>query len=123
MKKVILVLDDDESTRQTISAVFEGRGHKVLALPNVPEAISAVRTEHIDLALVDIKMPIVDGYEFCEFLRKIEKYSDIPIVIVTGEEERYGRKEAEFLKIEAFIDKPFKPMELVAKVEKILAGA
>jgi twitching motility two-component system response regulator PilG len=123
VKKAILVLDDDENTRQTILAIFEGRGYEVVACSNVPEAISAVRREHVDLALVDIKMPIVDGYEFCEFLRKTDKYSNIAIVIVTGEEERYGREEAESLKIEAFIDKPFKPMELVAKVEKILAGA
>ncbi len=122
MKKTVLVLDDDKVARRMVSAVFEERGYKVIAFSSVAEAISAVRREHVDITLVDIKMPMVDGYKFCKFLRKKDEYSNIPIVVVTGEEERYGRGEAHALKVEAFIRKPFNPMELVAKVDEILGG-
>ena len=120
MKKVILVLDDDENMRQAISALLDQQGYKVVEVENVPSAVNAVRREDIKLAIIDIKMPIVDGYKFCEFLRKTNKYSHIPIVIVTGEEKRYGRETAELLNIEAFMEKPFNPIDLVAKVKEIL---
>ena len=120
MKKVILVLDDDENARQAISALLDQDGYKVLEVSNVPSAVNVVRREDIELAIIDIKMPIVDGYKFCEFLRKTNKYSHIPIVIVTGEEKRYGRETAQLLNIEAFIEKPFNPIGLVAKVKEIL---
>jgi len=119
VKKVILVLEDDKSTRESISSVFNQQGYEVIETSSVPEAIIAVRSKHIDLAIVDIKMPIVDGYKFCDFLRGIDKYSRIPIVVVTAEEKRYGKEKAQSLKIEAFIEKPFALPDLVAKVKQI----
>ena len=120
MKKVILVLEDDKNIRKSISSVFNQQGYEVIEVSSVPEAIIAVRSKHIDLAVVDIKMPIVDGYKFCDFLRGIDKYSRIPIVVVTAEEKRYGKEKAQSLKIEAFIEKPFALPYLLAKVKQIL---
>ncbi len=123
MKKVILILDDDELARRTLGVIFSQEDYEVLEVPNVPEAINTVRTKHIDLAIVDIKMPIVDGYRFCEFLRRTKKYSHIPIVILTGEEKRYGREEAQELEVEAFIEKPYDSHSLIRKVRQILSGS
>ena len=120
MKKVILVLEDDRDAMKVTSTVFQQEGYKVVEAVSVPEAVTAVRTERIDLAVIDIKMPIVDGYEFCKFLRRGETYSHIPIVIVTGEERRYGKETAENLKIEEFIEKPYDPRTLAEKAKKIL---
>jgi DNA-binding response OmpR family regulator len=123
VKKVILVLDDDELARRTLGLIFSQEGYEVLELPNVPEAINMVRTRHVDLAIVDIKMPIVDGYKFCEFLRGAKKYSHIPIIILTGEEKRYGKGEAQELAIEDFIEKPYDSHSLIRKVRQILSGS
>ena len=120
MKKVILVLEDDKDTMQVTSTVFQQEGYKVIEAASVPEAITTVRTQHIDLAVIDIKMPIIDGYEFCKFLRRGEKYSHIPIMIVTGEEKRYGKETAQMLKIEEFVEKPYDPKTLAEKAKKIL---
>jgi len=123
MKKIILVLDDDEVARRALGAIFESAGHEVILISNVPEAINVVREGHIDLAVVDIKMPVFDGYKFCEFLRKTKTHSKIPIVILTGEKERYGKTDAWILKVEAFLEKPFDPRGLVIKVNKLLSAA
>ena len=120
MKKVILVLEDDKDTMQVTSTVFQQEGYKVIEAASVPEAVTAVRTQHIDLAVIDIKMPIIDGYEFCEYLRRGKKYSHIPIMIVTGEEKRYGKETAQNLKIEEFIEKPYDPKNLAEKAKTIL---
>ena len=58
-KKVILILEDDKDARQTMSDRLEYVGYRVLEASSVPEAINAVRTENVALAIVDIKMPIV----------------------------------------------------------------
>ena len=121
MMGTILILDDDENTRRTLTDIFTEGGFEILEAPNVPEAINTVRAKRIDLAIVDIKMPIVDGYKFCEFLRNSEKHSHIPIIILTAAEKRYGRGKAKRFKIEAFVEKPFDPENLIAKVNKILS--
>ncbi len=122
MKRVILILDDDESTRGALTGILTEGGFETLETTNVPEAINTIRAKRIDLAIVDIKMPIVDGYEFCKFLRNSGQYSHIPIVILTAEEKRYGTEKAKQLKIEAFVEKPFDPDNLIAKVKKILSS-
>ena len=120
MARAILVLEDNETMREAVCAVLEQAGYKVIEAAGVPVAVNILRSQHIDLAIIDLKMPIVDGYKFCEFMRKTSKYSDIPIIIITAEEKRYGRETAEFLKLEAYMEKPFSPIDLLAKVKEIL---
>jgi len=118
--KVILIVDDDRGTRESMKYAFETEGYKVFTAGNVAEAIAVVRTHHVDLAVVDLKMPIVGGYNFCEYLKKRERYAHVGVIILTGAEERYGREEAEELGIDAYLDKPIEHRELMRVVHRIL---
>jgi chemotaxis family two-component system response regulator PixG len=82
-----------------------------------------VRNEDIDLAIVDIMMPIVDGYQFCSWLRNRKKTSETPIIVLTGQEERYGRERAEALKVSRFMTKPFGVDELLSAVSECIRKA
>jgi CheY-like chemotaxis protein len=112
----ILVLEDDADVAELLAAALKGAGHSVLTASSVPRAITMVRTKDIDLAIVDIMMPIVDGYQFCSWLRNRKKTAQTPIIILTGQEERYGRERAEALKVSRFMTKPFEVDELLSAV-------
>jgi len=112
----ILVLEDDADVAELVAAALKAAGHSVLTASSVPRAITMVRNEDIDLAIVDIMMPIVDGYQFCSWLRNRKKTARTPIIVLTGQEERYGRERAEALKVSRFMTKPFEVDELLSAV-------
>ena len=79
----ILVADDDKNTRILLKAVLEGEGYTVLLAEDGALALKALEREHIDLVVLDIMMPHMDGYEFTEALR--ESGSELPILMVSGQ--------------------------------------
>jgi DNA-binding response OmpR family regulator len=123
MASRILVLEDDADVAELVAAALKAAGHSVITASSVPRAITMVRNEDIDLAIVDIMMPIVDGYQFCSWLRNRKKTSETPIIVLTGQEERYGRERAEALKVSRFMTKPFGVDELLSAVSECIRKA
>ena len=120
MPAKILVLEDDADIANLIESTLKGVGHEVVKAPNVSRAMTVVRQEDISAAIVDLMMPIVDGYQFCTWARRRSKTANLPIIIVTAHEERYGRERAEGLGIKYFIPKPFEVQDLLKAVAQAL---
>ena len=78
----ILVIDDDKNTRRLMRAVLEGDGYTVTTACDGEEALSVMDREHIDLAILDIMMPRMDGYEFTKTLRSAN--NELPILMVSA---------------------------------------
>ena len=83
----ILVVDDDKNTRRLLRAVLEGEHYTVSTAADGEEALALLDREHIDLAVMDIMMPRMDGYQFTSMLR--ENSSDLPILMVTAKQNGY----------------------------------
>lgn len=114
----ILVVDDERNIRLTLSRVFEGMGFAVHTARNGPEALGIVNRERVDLALVDLMLPGMDGLTL---LRRIRVHApQVPVVVFTA----HGSAEvaAEAIKLGAvdFVRKPFTPREIRALVRKIM---
>lgn len=86
----ILVADDDKNTRKFMRAVLEAEGYTVSAAENGEEALAIMESEYIDLAVVDITMPKMDGYEFTAALREVK--SKLPILMVSAKQLSSDRK-------------------------------
>jgi len=117
-QKNILVVDDDKSVRTTFSSVLRKEGYRVTAVQNGYEAIKAIAEESFDLALVDLRMPGLDGIEV---LKKIKtRRPQTRVIIFTGYGSVTTAVEAMRKGATDYLNKPFSPHELKAGVEKAL---
>ncbi len=116
--KRILAVDDNEQTLQIVRLTLERAGFDVVTALSGKEALQIIRRKGLPhLALVDLNMPIMNGFEFC---KKLSEFSDVPVVMLTavGEEEKIV--EGINQHAEDYIIKPFRPQELVARINRIL---
>jgi len=117
MKKV-LVIDDEPDTLELVKLVLEKGGFTAMLAKNGKEALSQIETTEPDIVLLDIMMPDMDGWEV---FRKIkEKYSHVPIAILTAKAQNIDRLLGlHVLKADDYITKPFGKNELIDRVRKL----
>jgi len=119
--KNILVADDSATMRKMIMACLKQiKGAKFVEVSNGLEAIEQIAIKEIDLVTLDLNMPDIHGLEVLNFIRKHDKFKDIPVVVITTKKDDTSRKAALNLGATVYITKPFKPEELLSSVEKIL---
>lgn len=115
----ILVVDDTPQNVRLLEAVLSPLGHRIVTATNGQEALEAVAREGPDLVLLDIQMPVMDGYETCRRLRGDEATVALPVVMITasGDSEKVKGLECG---ADDFIAKPFDASELRARVKSML---
>lgn len=121
MKK-ILIVDDENEVRELIKASLKKTEYTTLLAASGKEALSICETDKPDLILLDIAMPMMDGYQVCEKLKQGANTKDIPVLFLTGKDldprgiiERY-----ESLGACGYIPKPSTLKELLDKIKEIL---
>lgn len=114
----ILVVDDDPIVLRLVSEKLERAGFEVFTAMSGPQALELLECRGLPhLAIIDINMPGMDGFEFCQV---VQSYSDLPVIMLTAvdEEETIIRGIEHYA--EDYITKPFSPRELVARVQRVL---
>ena len=117
----ILVADDDKNTRILLKAVLEGEGYTVLLAEDGALALKALEREHIDLVVLDIMMPHMDGYEFTEALR--ESGSELPILMVSAKQLPADRHKGFLVGTDDDITKPIDEKEMLLRIKALLRRA
>ncbi len=116
--KKILVADDEPRLRRLIHDYLTGAGYEPVCVPDGTEALSALRTDpEIALAILDVMMPGMDGYEVCRSLRE---FSAIPVIMLTARSTEHDELEGFQAGADEYVTKPFSPRTLVARVDAIL---
>ena len=107
-KHKILIVDDSEMNREILSAIL-GNEFDILEASNGEECISAIREYGINISLVllDIVMPVMDGFEVLEFMNKYEWINDIPVIMISSEDSVASVKKAYEMGVSDYINRPF----------------
>lgn len=117
MDKSILLVEDEKRMRILLSDYLKKEGFKYLEASNGIEAIDLFNKEKVDLVVLDIMMPFMDGWELCKAIRKI---SDVPIIILTARSEEEDKLLGYDIGADDYVTKPFSPKVLVAKIKVLL---
>src|ERR1700730_17680540 len=107
----VLLVEDDRSVRRYLEATLQRSGYYVLTAEDGLEAMKLALSSHFDVVVTDAVMPNLSGQELARFLRSNQKLSRLPIVLLTGQENKEAAGTAENL-IDAFLYKPVKAKEL-----------
>ncbi len=83
----ILLVDDDLGVRTALAKRLQAVGFKVQMAANGSEALQFIRNQHLDAALIDVKMPDIDGFAVCESIRANQACKDIPVFMLTGTDD------------------------------------
>ena len=117
----ILVVDDDKNTRRLYKAVLERDGYHVFVAENGEEALAVMDREHIDLVVLDIMMPKMDGYEFTKVIR--ESQSTLPILMVSAKHLPEDKKKGFLVGTDDYITKPVDEEEMLLRIKALLRRA
>lgn len=117
----ILVVEDDKNTRRFMKAVLEEEQYIVFTASNGVEALDILDTIHIDLIVLDIMMPKMDGYELTEILRSVQ--NELPILMVSAKQLPADRKKGFQVGTDDFMTKPVDAEEMVLRIKALLRRA
>ncbi len=119
MKSNILVVDDEPVARQSLTDILKLEGYNALSVPNGQAAIEYVRTHPIDLMIVDLRMPGMDGLEVIQVVNQVSP--DTEVVLLTAHGSTDSAVQALRLRIHDYLTKPAAPAQVLASVKKGLA--
>lgn len=117
----ILIADDDKHTRMLLRAVLENAGYTVTTAVDGNDALDALDREHIDLVILDVMMPNMDGYEFTRLVRQTD--STLPILMVTAKQLPEDEKKGFLVGTDDYITKPIDEEKLLLRIKALLRRA
>ncbi len=122
MKKrpLIMAVDDEHDILRLLSRTLEPEGYSVIATDNSISALVLLQQRKPDLVILDIMMPVLDGFQVLDFIRKC---SNIPVIMLTGRGGTATLHDALVLGADDYVRKPFYPRELVARIRAKLRRA
>lgn len=114
MSEKILIVDDEKEITDLISLYLQNENYTVYAFYDPLEAWKLAETEELDLAILDVMMPKMDGFKLCQKIRENHNY---PIIMLTAKEEETDKITGLTLGADDYMTKPFRPLELIARVK------
>ncbi|MBE9040037.1 response regulator [Oscillatoriales cyanobacterium LEGE 11467] len=116
----VLIVEDSKTQRRTISNLLKHKGLTVREASNGQEALQSIHSDRPDLILLDIIMPQMNGYEVCRRLKANPKTQELPVVMCSTKSEDFDRYWGLKQGADAYIAKPFHPVELVGTLKQLL---
>ena len=118
MSKKILVVDDDEMNLRMAEFVLKQNSYEVYKAESGMECLDFLKNQKVDLILLDIEMPTMNGIKTLEIMKENSELADIPVIFLTASVDSDIAAEADRLGVVDCVTKPFMPQELLKRVEK-----
>jgi len=113
----ILIVDDDPHIRELVQILLTKEGFTVVEASDGEQALKKLDAMDVDMAIIDIMMPKMDGWELC---RELRMYHEFPILMLTAKRETSDKLKGFDMGTDDYVAKPFEPLELVARVKALL---
>ena len=117
----ILVVDDDKNTRMLLKAVLEAENYSVSTAENGEDALAVMDANHVDLVVLDVMMPKMDGYEFTRTLR--QSNNNLPILMVSAKQLPADKKRGFLVGTDDYMTKPIDEEEMLLRIKALLRRA
>ncbi|GLV59725.1 hypothetical protein KDH_65500 [Dictyobacter sp. S3.2.2.5] len=118
MKRRILVIDDDEGIQECLQIILETEGYEVMMASDGIKALDLLTASTLDLIILDLMMPRMNGYEFIKVLRQQGRHLDIPVILLTADPQ--VEKRASTMGLDIYLMKPFDIVDLLDVVARSL---
>ncbi len=102
----VLIIDDDATLVKLAGSILSSSGYQVISSTDAPVGLEMAMKEKIDLIVLDVMLPVINGFNICRLLKSQEKYKKIPIVLLTSRDEEEDRKIGLQVGADAYITKP-----------------
>ena len=116
----ILIVDDEIQFIEMVQMRLEVNGYEVISANDGEEGLEKARSENPDLIILDLMMPVMDGYAMLKVLRKDEQIKGIPVLLCTAKSHRDDKNIDLKAEADDYIKKPFEPPEFLTKIESLL---
>ena len=123
MTKKILVADDEPNILISLEFLLKREGYDVVIATNGAEALARVRAEQPDMAILDVMMPLRNGFEVCQDLRQDPEFKDLRIMMLTAKGRDTEVSKGLGLGADVYMTKPFSTRELIARVKTLIDRA
>lgn len=117
MKSKVLIVDDEQDIRELIRFYINKEGYEVIEAKDGEEALEIFESEYIDLCIIDVMMPKMDGFELVENIKEIK---DVPCIMLTAKGESKDKLRGFSVGVDDYVVKPFDPNELMARVKAVM---
>lgn len=119
-ERTILVVDDDPIIRLLLETTIRGEPYRVITAADGEEALATAMAIHPSVILLDVSMPKIDGFEVCRQIKSDPKMKDISIIMVTAKAQANDRARGLAVGVDAYVTKPFSPLQLLEILERQL---
>ncbi|MCZ6810174.1 MAG: response regulator, partial [Proteobacteria bacterium] len=119
-RPLAMIVDDSITVRRVMERFLERNGVRVVTAKDGLDAVSQLQDHKPDIILLDIEMPRMDGYEFASHVRNDERFSDVPIIMITSRVGDKHRARAIELGVNDYLGKPYQDMELLEAIQRLL---
>ena len=122
-KKKILIVEDDNFVAEVYSTKLTEMGYEVVVAQNGREGLAALESKKIDLILLDILMPVMDGIEMLDAVKKGSAWKNIPVILLTNVGEKESIEKVRSFGVNDYLIKShFTPAEVIEKIEQVFRG-
>lgn len=122
MSMMILIVDDDYMSRDVLQAHLENVGYQVMTANSGSKAVQLAEEHQPDLILMDVRMPVMNGYDACIQLKSQSRTAHIPVLLVTALEDEQALEYSQQVGADGLVTKPFNAVDLLEQISRLIGG-
>lgn len=120
MAYTILVADDEAAIRTMLEVILSADGHEIVAVADGKQALEYLQTHTPDAMLLDVQMPFITGFEICSRVKRIKRFKQVPVLLLTGMDDDHTRDQARMVNADELVHKPVSGKLLRSRVTALV---
>ena len=123
MERTILLIEDDPLSARLVDLILKSEGHRVIMVRDGPQGLDVAQSTALDLILLDLMLPGIDGFEVLRRLRADPKTADVKVAVVSAKSQPADKEKADELGVDFYLTKPYRKVELLEVVRSLLSDS